>query len=226
VEALQGDIPDPFRPIERPPPAGGSNVRTERQRRQRAQILCCARELVAEEGIDNVHLLAIAARADVSVQTLYNLVGNRQEILESAVADWIAALQRTGESLARQHDTNAIFMTLEVFWASAVLYRAYNAMMVPSRAHELFLRRQFLKAGKLAVMWKLRELRTAGALVRWAEPSLIAEALAGACHTHIRDWLSNPHDEVRFRELLVNSCGLLLRGVLQGEEVARLERRF
>lgn len=226
VAELRRHVPDPFCPIERPWPSAATNLRTDRQRRQRAVILCSARQLVAEEGIDNVHLLAVAARADVSVQTLYNLVGNRQEILESAVSDWIMALQRTGEAVARQLDSNMIFTTLEIFWVSSILYRDYNAKIVPSRAHDSFMHGQFLKAGKLAVMWRLRELRSAGALVQWADPSLIAEVLASACHTHIRDWLTRPHDEVRFRQLLVNSCGLLLRGVLQGEEVQRLERRF
>ena len=59
-----------------------TNVATRRQR-----ILESARTLLTEEGQDGLSMRKLAKEADLSVTTLYNLVGSREDILRALIED-------------------------------------------------------------------------------------------------------------------------------------------
>ena len=59
-----------------------ANVASRRQR-----ILESARTLLTEEGQDGLSMRKLAREADLSVTTLYNLVGSREDILRALIED-------------------------------------------------------------------------------------------------------------------------------------------
>lgn len=61
-----------------PVPAGRRERRAEAAR---LRIIGAAEELLSEQGVQGVTLDAVAERADVVVQTIYNRVGNRSALL-------------------------------------------------------------------------------------------------------------------------------------------------
>lgn len=66
------------------PPAA---TRTQRRAAEnRRAVVDAAREIIAEVGVDALKLEAVAERADVAVQTIYNRVGGRSAVL-TAVAE-------------------------------------------------------------------------------------------------------------------------------------------
>lgn len=57
-------------------------TRTQRRAEaNRRSVVDAAREIVATQGVDALTLEAVAERADVAVQTIYNRVGNRSALL-------------------------------------------------------------------------------------------------------------------------------------------------
>lgn len=61
------------------------------QRRRRANILATARNMVAQKGREGFVLKEVAVSCGVSVQTIYNLIGDRSSVLATAVNDYVVA---------------------------------------------------------------------------------------------------------------------------------------
>jgi AcrR family transcriptional regulator len=68
-------------------PAPSSEVRAEQRRATRQRILDAARALLLKRGYGGATVDAIAARAGVSVQTVYNAVGGKAAVLKAVYAE-------------------------------------------------------------------------------------------------------------------------------------------
>ena len=86
-----------------PPSRREANVAARRQ-----HILESARTLLAEDGRDGLSMRKLAREADLSVTTLYNLVGSREDILRALIEDSAERFDTTvtvpassGDSIAR-----------------------------------------------------------------------------------------------------------------------------
>lgn len=225
LEVLKHLVPDPCKPVQLGGPVtGDTRSRWVAQRQRRSSILSSARQLVAEKGLDHVHMQSVAHRSGVSIQTLYNVVGHRAELLASAASEWMIAIAGRAEELGDRHDVNVTFTTIELFWGAAVANRQYSCNLIRAQAQHGMLERPFVLGAEAIFNRQLRTVAVEGALVRWVDIPLLARQLATSSHAFIRDWLMSPYDEGYFRSSLVNGCGLLLRGALQGEAVHRLER--
>jgi len=82
--------------------SGSRPSRSAASVRRREAILGVARELIIERGVDKVVIADVAERADVSVATIYNLIGTRDRLL-IALLDDVAEQVRTrlGQGSAR-----------------------------------------------------------------------------------------------------------------------------
>lgn len=61
--------------------------------KRRDRILAEARSLLARDGFDALNLRDLASRADVTVPTIYNLIGNKEEVLLSLVDEVLAEIE-------------------------------------------------------------------------------------------------------------------------------------
>lgn len=68
-------------------------MRSANMAKRRESILSEARKLIATEGFDALKLRDLAARAGVTVPTIYNLIGGKPEILAIIIEDLVAQLQ-------------------------------------------------------------------------------------------------------------------------------------
>jgi AcrR family transcriptional regulator len=84
--------------------------------RRRRRILDAAAELIAREGLAGLSMRKLAGEAEVSVATLYNLCGGREEILWAVIADRFG---RLGEVLAQVPDDRPIERMRSVVTATA-----------------------------------------------------------------------------------------------------------
>jgi AcrR family transcriptional regulator len=86
------------------PEATGRSTRTQRRVSQmRARLVEVAEALLFEGGVQSVTAEAVAQRADVSLQTVYNRIGGQQALL-LAVAE--RALKQTREFMQTAYDDN------------------------------------------------------------------------------------------------------------------------
>ena len=67
---------------------------TQNQRARRARILAATRKLVTDHGYDGTIMRDVAARADVSATTLYNLYNTKDELLLEALRERISESAR------------------------------------------------------------------------------------------------------------------------------------
>ncbi len=67
--------------------SGARPSRSPASLRRRAHILDVARELIAERGLDKLVVADVAEHAEVSVATIYNLVGTRDRLLFALLDD-------------------------------------------------------------------------------------------------------------------------------------------
>lgn len=94
---------DPGLPILHQP--GGSAVTTRRnQRLRRAQILATIRRLLTEKGFEAVTVRGIAEASGHAVQTVYNLVGPRDEAIVQAISEYTRFVGRTACPAAEDPD--------------------------------------------------------------------------------------------------------------------------
>ena len=84
------------------------SLRSQNMQKRRARILAEARGLLARGGFDAMSLRELARLADVTVPTIYNLVGNKEEVLLalfSEVLDEIESRIETGRKAEPGGDT-------------------------------------------------------------------------------------------------------------------------
>lgn len=80
---------------------------SERRSRTRTSILLTAMLIVSEEGIAGLSMSALAARAGVSRQTLYNYCPDVDAVLAGMVELGDAGTEELARQLAREHDPRA-----------------------------------------------------------------------------------------------------------------------
>jgi AcrR family transcriptional regulator len=86
-----------------------SNVSSRRKR-----ILESARTLLTEDGQDGLSMRKLAKKADLSVTTLYNLVGSREEILRALIEDSADRFEST-VTLPEESGGDALERTVKAF---------------------------------------------------------------------------------------------------------------
>ena len=90
---------DPTMPILHQP--SGTAITTRRnQRLRRAQILATIRRLLTEQGFEAVTVRGIAEASGHAVQTVYNLVGPRDEAIVQAISEYTRYVGRTASPQA------------------------------------------------------------------------------------------------------------------------------
>ena len=68
-------------------------TRSRNMAKRRAAILSQARAMIADDGFDALKLRDLAQRAKLTVPTIYNLIGGKQEILSEIIEDLVQRLQ-------------------------------------------------------------------------------------------------------------------------------------
>ena len=218
-------IPDPLQPQLTKPTNGPEGWRWHDQRRRRACILAAARKVMTRENFEDVQLRAIARHSGVSVQTIYNLVGNRAELLEASAADWVAAIAAEARAQSARHDLNACFTLLGMFWNAALARPAYVESAVRTSVLEAApLARPFQQAGMAEFQTDLRRLAALGMVRDGVDVASLARQLTLVAYTTICGWVMERYDLAGYRADLIHGPGMMLAGALQGEELRRLER--
>lgn len=65
---------------------------TPRQQDQQRRVLDSTRQMLAEEGYDGLQMRALAERADVSLMTIYNRFGNKDDLILLALREMLSDL--------------------------------------------------------------------------------------------------------------------------------------
>ncbi len=216
---------------------------------RRQRILDAARTLLAEGGAEALSMRKLAREAQLSVTTLYNLVGSRDEILEALIEDSAERVGSTAEvakhpkdpvSRLRAHVEDTVSFTLgNVELSRSMILAQYDRggrVTTALRASEANRRDLgafglFFTQAKEATRELLDEAIESGLLRDDIDPSLLWGAIWSATQLPLLAWAQGQSDAEEFRAQTLYRVNLVLLAIASDEvrpalvkEMRKLER--
>jgi len=210
--------------IETLSPNAGTRARNMAKRRE--AILHEARALIAHNGFEALKIRDLAARAGLTVPTIYNLIGGKQEILAIILNQLVdqlrtiqdqSAAQSVEESFARQiNDLADHFATDEAFFRAAFLAGDRSGLFEQSSDQGIFAHfvRQPIRACAAAVQENL--------LRGHIPPDILGPQIYGCYRLARQDWAHGYFDLNGFRKQALTGIFLCLAADAQPAFRARL----
>ncbi|MET0547493.1 MAG: TetR/AcrR family transcriptional regulator [Caulobacterales bacterium] len=195
-----------------------------KQRRLRSNILATARTEMATGGFEAVQLRAIARSCQISVQTIYNLVGDRPQVVRLASEEWVTAMDKAARRRTEGTDVSHLLALLGVFWASPLHCTNYvtNAASV-SRTRADPLNRIFRTSAIKIVHDALKHIAEKGDLREQIDTFSLARQLTSAIQIAVYDWTVDKFDIGLYWRDFENGPALMLLAAVKGEETARVQ---
>jgi AcrR family transcriptional regulator len=189
---------------------------------RRARILEAARTIIGARGYEGLTMRDLARASRVTVPTIYNLIGSKEEVLFAAVLQqtesFLAGIERErGDAIAVVDATVTELLRRPRYYRELLLVLLVSPAAGPARRHV-----DRALAGELDAA--LSELADAGELSAWVDRGVLRERL----HAHLdmtslewaKGWLSAP----AFRAAARFEAATLLLAVTTGRSRSAFER--
>jgi AcrR family transcriptional regulator len=196
---------------------------------RRERILASARELIAEGGFEALTTRVLARRARVTVPTIYNLIGAKDDVLFAAVEEQTARfLDAIGGRKRRAPLAQVLAVSDDCVSELLRDPRYYKALLRLMYSSESALKvRHSVGATVLREFSRgLEAMRETGALVEGLKVRLLAPQLAGQLSAASLQWATDDLDEAGFRRAARLGTQLLLLGATRGAARRQLEEKL
>lgn len=216
--------PIPLSPI--PIESCSGDTRRLQAERQRKRIRAAARRLFSERGYAGFHINDLAGSCGLALQTLYNHLGGREEILSSSVDELLQAHVEWAKAESARTSRNFMLVWCDLIAKVAELDRGYAQSLVAilkDQAHRPLLADLIEDRCKSAFHAHLRSLQDSGVLKYWVNSDTLAVALQDIIRTIVTARIGSSLDAARLHHELLISIGLLLFGATCGDEAQRIE---
>jgi len=169
------------------------STRQRNKQLRRTRIIECAAGLIADGGDQALTLRDLAGAAGVTVPTIYNLIGSREDVVVEVVTDAMdqmdAELSRLSEERGIEHGLAAVDACFDLILARKTLYRAvFRALFeMEATAVPQWMGRMFRRGGEVmeqAILRAVRDRDLRGDL----EPLPLAHNAFHALQATIRMW--------------------------------------
>lgn len=94
------------------------------QGERQSVILAASRRQIIDQGYEGVCLKHVASMCKMPKQTIYNIVGSRDEMIQKSSAEWVNWLAIWAFSGS---PPTKLLAVLESFWSSVTIFRDYAA---------------------------------------------------------------------------------------------------
>lgn len=204
-----------------PGPSVALTYRGERQRRRRSEVLATVRRMIAEKGFD-LDLRTIASECEVSVQTLYNQIGNRHELFRAAILDHIHRIAHHACTDPRYPNPIVAMADLNYRYTLQDPSYVWNVCRQSLPVSGQFHLDVLGEAMKL-YLHLLRQMRRSGDFLEGVELQPLAEAAASANMGVCFEWAAGAFPGKASRWRFASRVGLLLQGRLAPEGARALD---
>ncbi len=122
---------------------------------RRSRIISTAAGMVADNGIQALTLRELAVAADVTVPTIYNLIGSKEVVIAAFIEQALDAIDRELETLPQvrgiERALTIVDRTLDLYFADSKIYRAVfrGFQELETAQNNRFLGQMFRRAGSL-----------------------------------------------------------------------------
>lgn len=178
------------------------------KRKRRRRILDAARTRIVAGGVDALAMRGLAADAEVSVRTLYNLFGNKDDILQALVSELIHELDATLADLV--HDDPIarcraiISFSTDRLIAEQVVFRPILQAQARSMQGYSDNDRESLATIRTAI----EEAARRRLISRHFSPELLAQQIYSTHQHVILLWAHGILTDLQFRARAVHACTL------------------
>jgi AcrR family transcriptional regulator len=197
-------------------PHHSAEAGTTRPIDRRAHVLAATRRRLAELGPDKVTLRMLAADCDTSVQTIFNLIGNKSQVLSEAINDYGQAIQDS--ALKTPTFGSKVVSFVNAMWRSAARNPEYMRQACLSYqnfdevSHEA-IRRAGIRTVRLVLLQEHQRFR------KGIDITLLSEALHSMIAATMRDWAYGDFDILKLREHMSFRATALLLGASKTREL-------
>ncbi len=199
-----------------------------RQREERKQrILDVARLLIADHGYEGVTMRELAEKSLVSVPTLYNLFGGKNELLFAAVESYFKRLLGGGERAGTEEGLSKLLALIETVSRETVRHAS------DMRALMGFFGGPGASAGLLELVEReltsqlveaLEQMQRQRQLAAWVDPQALSERLRGQLTIVTFEWSQRYLSDAGLRGASLYGAGALLLGLARGKAAGQIER--
>tara|TARA_B100001105_G_scaffold206701_1_gene170765 strand:- start:238 stop:954 length:717 start_codon:yes stop_codon:yes gene_type:complete len=205
------------------------NLMTENRLARRASMMETARQMIAEKGYESITIRELAAACRVSVPTLYNQFGGKDQLLAAAIEDHFVGdpdQVKIKTSLIGLDRIFAIldFITFQFLQAPDFhrrLLEAFGSLDSTQQVQRSITASLAYEIGQeLGVMQGRRELES------WADPELLAGQVTTAFISSTIVWGSGIIKESQLTAAVQYGTGLVLAGVVTGDNVPLVRQRI
>lgn len=202
--------------------------REEAKAERRRRIVAAARELIRETGDAGLSMRAIAARANVSLTTPYNLFGSKRAIVIAVLED----VREFHERFSNLHQVNAIdrifhavSISLSYYADDPDFYRTLWTEALDMSGKDV--RTALITPQRYAFWWALiTEAGKEGALLPGVDHDLLVGNLDLVFGSVMLAWVLGGIDVEDLEPSVGFGYALALRGAASAEAQDRIERRL
>ncbi len=198
---------------------------------RRARIVAAAQAIIGERGYTAITMRDLARVSRVTVPTLYNLIGSKDEVVIAAVADrterYVERLAPLAGLAPAERVLAIVDAVVEEFLSAPLYYRAMLGMIYASPA-AASLRAQTSREVQQPLEHALAELAAKGELAAWADPRALANQIEALAQVASLRWSTGAITDDEMRVTSRYATALLLLGVCAGaaqEQVEAIARR-
>lgn len=167
------------------------------QRLRRAEILAATRRMIAENSTRNVTMRMIASAADVSIPTIHNLIGARNDVIVRAINDHTSSLARYAAT--SMSSENFLVSHAESYWRTAMVAPDFLRSISLGYSTDRSLHEFWLKHGVAVVEHGLRHRSMAGFLSKRVDISHLAMRTSMLISATVHEWAIGSLDTERLR---------------------------
>ena len=201
---------------------------SESMARRRERVLDEARRLIAEAGYDGVTMRLLAERSEVASATLYNIYGNKETLIATAVSE---LLEEQIERSKRVSGGGLDGALNHIDWISGEILRMpeYARAMVTvyfSGSADNLVRdmlRQIASANYKSMMDRFREK---GGLAPWVDTQIASDEISNHIYAVVHDWAIGRLPPEKLADRQKFAMLLILGGLTQGETLDQVRARL
>jgi AcrR family transcriptional regulator len=203
------------------------NLRSQQKAERRSRILDAAREIIAMRGYETLTMRELARVARVTVPTIYNLIGSKDEVVRAAVQEQTAQFIRGIESSPRETPASRMLsvvnLCIDELLRQPGYYRSLLQLFFSAEGGE-GLRDSVTRSISEQFERALLEMAEADELASWTDVHALADRLGSHVRITTIEWADGSLDAEQLRaSTLYGSC-LLLLGASRGRSAEEIKR--
>jgi AcrR family transcriptional regulator len=189
--------------------------------RRRDRILEAARELISKHGYGNLTMRALAEAADITVPTIYNLIGNKDAVVGATIHEGTV---RFFENVRSSADPVAILeKNVAELLRQPAYYRPLLRALLHGEAREAMAEIDALYLEHLHD--SIEALKQRGDLEPWVDSAILAERMLSNFFGATSEWASAVLSDAALPGVTSYDASITLAGVATDKGRSRFQKR-